>query len=437
MPIRFSAGGVVRQVAFTWRALRHRNYRLFFIGQIVSLVGTWLSSVATSWLVYRLCRESMPDKAPMMLGLVGFCSQIPIFLITPLAGVWIDRLDRHKILIATQAVSMLQSFTLAYLALWDIITIPQIFVLSAVQGIVNAFDMPTRQSFVVEMVEDRKDLSNAIALNSSMVHTARLVGPSVAGFLIYQVGEGMCFLIDGFSYFAVIGALLMIHVKAHVTVAHRPAQQELREGIVYALGSAPIRALLILVATVSLMFTSQSVLMPIIAAKVLGGSERTLGLLLGASGAGALVASLYLASRASVIGLLSKVVVPSSIALGIAFILLSLSRQIELSVFFLFLTGATMVLLNASCNTVLQTIVEDEKRGRIMSLFSLAFLGMAPFGSLFAGGMASLIGAPATFTVCGVICLLSGYAFIRKLPRLRECIRPIYQRKGILPPEVE
>ncbi len=437
MPFQFSAKGVVSQVFFTWRALRHRNYRLFFMGQIVSLIGTWLSSVATSWLVYRLCRETMPDRAPMMLGLVGFTSQIPIFLITPWAGVWIDRLDRHKILIATQVVSMLQSFALAYLALWDIITIPQIFLLSAVQGLVNAFDMPTRQSFVVEMVEDRKDLSNAIALNSSMVHTARLVGPSVAGFLIYHVGEGMCFLIDGFSYFAVIVALLLIRVKAHISVAHRPAQQELREGISYALGSAPIRALLILVATVSLMFTSQSVLMPIIAAKVLGGSERTLGMLLGASGAGALAASLYLASRASVIGLLSKVVVPAVIALGFAFILLSLSRQVELSVIFLFFTGGTMVLLNASCNTVLQTIVEDEKRGRIMSFFSLAFLGMAPFGSLFAGGMASLIGAPATFTVCGVISLISGYAFIRKLPRLKECIRPIYQRKGILPPEVE
>lgn len=405
MPFRFSAKGVVGQITFTWRALRHRNYRLFFMGQIVSLIGTWLSSVATSWLVYRLCRESMPEKAPMMLGLVGFSSQIPIFLITPWAGVWIDRLDRHKILVATQTVSMLQSFTLAYLALWDLITIPQVFVLSAVQGIVNAFDMPTRQSFVVEMVDDRQDLSNAIALNSSMVHTARLVGPSIAGILIYQVGEGMCFLIDGFSYLAVIGALMMIHVKPHIKVAHRPAQQELREGVIYALGSPPIRALLILVATVSLMFTSQSVLMPIIAAKVLGGSERTLGLLLGASGAGALVGSLYLASRASVIGLLSKVVVPSSFILGFAFLLLSLSRQMELSIVFLFFTGSTMVLLNASCNTVLQTIVEDEKRGRIMSLFSLAFLGMAPFGSLFAGGMASLIGAPSTFTVCGVICL--------------------------------
>lgn len=437
MPFRFSAKGVVGQITFTWRALRHRNYRLFFMGQIVSLIGTWLSSVATSWLVYRLCRESMPEKAPMMLGLVGFSSQIPIFLITPWAGVWIDRLDRHKILVATQTVSMLQSFTLAYLALWDLITIPQVFVLSAVQGIVNAFDMPTRQSFVVEMVDDRQDLSNAIALNSSMVHTARLVGPSIAGILIYQVGEGMCFLIDGFSYLAVIGALMMIHVKPHIKVAHRPAQQELREGVIYALGSPPIRALLILVATVSLMFTSQSVLMPIIAAKVLGGSERTLGLLLGASGAGALVGSLYLASRASVIGLLSKVVVPSSFILGFAFLLLSLSRQMELSIVFLFFTGSTMVLLNASCNTVLQTIVEDEKRGRIMSLFSLAFLGMAPFGSLFAGGMASLIGAPSTFTVCGVICLFSGYAFWRKLPALRNDIRPIYQRKGILPPEVE
>ncbi len=437
MPRRVSAGGFIRQIAFTWRALRYRNYRLFFTGQIISLVGTWLSTVATSWLVYRLCRETAPESAPLMLGLVGFAGQIPVFLISPLAGVWIDRMDRHKILIVTQTVAMVQSFTLAYLALSDIITIPQIFILSAVQGIVNAIDMPTRQSFVVEMVDDRKDLSNAIALNSSMVHTARLVGPSVAGFLIYQVGEGMCFLIDGFSYIAVICALLMIHVKPHVAVAHASAQQELKDGMIYALGSPPIRALLLLVATVSLMFISQSVLMPIVAAKILEGNEQTLGLLLGASGGGALVGSLYLASRASIVGLLSRVTVPATLVLGIGLILLSLSRSLPLSMFFLCLTGGSTVLLMASCNTVLQTIVEDEKRGRIMSLFSLAFMGMAPFGSLFAGGMASLVGAPATFAVCGVICLVSAYFFIRKLPELRTHIRPIYQRKGILPPVVE
>lgn len=428
IPIRRAS----EQLSFVYRGLKHPNYRLFFCGQILSLVGTWLSTVATSWLVYRLARETMPERSAMILGFVGFAGQIPVFLVTPFAGVWVDRMNRHRILVVTQLLSMIQSFALAYLALSGNITIPQIIVLSLLQGIVNAFDMPARQAFVVEIVDKREDLANAIALNSSMVHTARMVGPSIAGFLIFTVGEGYCFLIDGFSYFAVLIALLFIKVKARKPAERRPAWMELREGFNYAFTFKPISALLTLVATASLMFISQSVLMPIVADKVLSGNERTLGALLGASGFGALMASLYLASRKSVLGL-GNVIRNSAFTVGVGFIILAMSKYLPFSMLMLTITGGATVLLNASCNTVLQTIVDDDKRGRIMSLFTLAFMGMAPFGSLFSGSLANRIGAPQTFAVCGVICLISASYFARKLVTIRPMIRPIYQRKGILP----
>lgn len=420
------------QLSFVYRGLKHPNYRLFFCGQILSLVGTWLSTVATSWLVYRLARESMPERSAMILGIVGFAGQIPVFLVTPLAGVWIDRTNRHRILMITQFLSMIQSFVLAYLALSHVITIPQILLLNLLQGIVNAFDMPARQAFVVEIVDNREALPNAIALNSSMVHTARMVGPSIAGFLIFTVGEGYCFLIDGFSYFAVLIALFFIRVKKVKPTSRRPAWMELREGFAYALSFQPISSLLVLVATASLMFTAQSVLMPIIADKVLQGSERTLGALLAASGFGALMASLYLASRKSVLGL-GNVIRNSAFTVGTGLIVLSSSKYLIFSMCILTITGGATVLLNASCNTVLQTIVDDDKRGRIMSLFTLAFMGMAPFGSLFSGALANRIGAPETFAVCGVICLFSASYFAKRLRIIRPLIRPIYQRKGILP----
>ncbi len=386
--------------------------------------------------MYKLCRHAGAGYAASVLGLVGFVSQIPIFLVTPFAGVWMDRANRHQVLLATQALSMLQSFALAYLALSEKITIPWIFVLQAFQGVVNAVDMPARQSFLIEMVDDRKDLSNAIALNSSMVHTARLVGPSLAGFLIFYVGEGFCFLIDALSYFAVLISLFLIRVQPRPHLTHPSAWIAMRQGLQYAHGTPAIRSLLFLVAVASLMFTSQSVLMPIIADKVLLGNERTLGFLLGASGLGALSGSLYLASRKSVLGL-SRVILRASITLGVGLCLLCFSRHFFLSVIFLMVTGCSTVLLLASCNTVLQTIVDDDKRGRVMSLFSLCFMGMAPFGSLFCGVLAGEIGAAETFGVCGSICLLSGLVFGRGLPKLRAQLRPIYQKKGILPTQVE
>lgn len=425
-----------RKIGFIGRALRHRNYRLFFSGQILSLIGSWLSVVATSWLVYRLCRETMPERSAMILGIVGFVGQIPVFVVAPFAGVWVDRLDRHRILVITQFLSMLQSFALAYLALSHRITIPHVLLLSAFQGFVNALDMPARQAFVIEIVNDRNDLGNAIALNSSMVHTARLVGPSVAGFLIYHFGEGYCFLIDGISYFAVLIALLRMDVTVHLRTLGKPMLHELREGVAYAWKSPAIRALLYLTATASLMFTSQSVLMPIVADKVLGGNERTLGFLLGASGLGALSGALYLASRESVVGL-GRVVFFAIVALGLGLISFAFSKIFLLSLFVLVLVGGSTVLLMASCNTILQTIVDEDKRGRVMSLFGMAFLGMMPFGSLGCGWFAAHFGTAWTFGLCGVVCLVAAFRYYRRLPVLREHIRPIYESKGLLKKPLE
>jgi MFS family permease len=427
----------VTKVQSIGRALRHRNFRLFFSGQILSLVGSWLTTVATSWLVYKLCRDQGAGTAAYVLGLVGFASQLPIFLVTPFAGVWMDRVNRHHVLMVTQTLSMLQSFVLAFLDLSHVITIPHIIALQIFQGLVNAVDMPARQSFIVEMVDDRRDLSNAIALNSSMVHTARMLGPSIAGFLIYTVGEGYCFLIDGFSYFFVLIALSFVKVKPRDVLVHKSAWYELREGLQYAFSSPIIRSLLFLVAVASLMFSSQSVLMPIVADKVLGGNEQTLGFLLGSSGLGALMGALYLASRESVRGL-SRVIFRAALTLGVGLCCFCFSRALPLSMLVLLFTGGATVLLLASSNTVLQTIVDEDKRGRVMSLFSLAFMGMAPFGSLLSGVLAGELGASYTFGVCGAICLISTLIFGRSLPKIRAHMRPIYQQKGIIPlPEVE
>lgn len=419
------------------RAFRYQNYRLFFFGQVVSLIGTWLSMTASSWLVYKLARHDYPESVSILLGVVGFSAQIPIFLVSPLAGVWIDRLNRHSILMVTQLLSMLQSLALAALVLTDHISIVQIIALNAFQGLVNAFDIPARQSFVVEIIENRNDLSNAIALNSSMVHMARLVGPVVAGFLIYAVGEGYCFLIDGLSYVAVLIALGLMRVPKLATVAKSiSVWHSLREGVSYAWRFTPVSTLLAMVAVTSLVTMSQSILMPIFADQVLGaalgGGERTLGILLGASGVGALVGSLYLASRRSVLGL-GRVITFACASLGTALICFSYSQILWISLPLLMVSGGAMVVQMASCNTVLQTIVEDDKRGRVMSLFTMAFMGMTPFGSLLAGTVARYWGPELTLRIAGLICLTAAVAFYVRLPRLRPLIRPIYIRKGILP----
>jgi MFS family permease len=412
---------------FALRALRSRNYRLFFTGQTVSLIGTWMTQIATSWLVYRLTGSAL------LLGVVGFASRIPTFLLGPFAGVWVDRWNRHRTLVVTQVLSMLQSFALAGLALAGIITIREVIWLGLAQGIINAFDMPARQAFVIQMVEDRVDLSNAIALNSSMVNTARLLGPSIAGVIIAAVGEGYCFLIDGFSYLAVIASLLAMRISAvHQTRAQKAILHELKEGWAYGTNFVPIRSILLLLALVSLVGMQYTVLMPIFAAQVLHGGAHTLGFLMGASGVGALFGAMFLASRKSVLGL-SGMVPLAAASFGVGLIALGLSRFLWLSLMLMLLVGGAMMIQMAASNTILQTIVQDDKRGRVMSFYSMAFLGMAPFGSLMAGALASRIGAPRTVTISGSICIAGAAWFASRLNAIRELVHPIYKKQGIIP----
>ena len=411
---------------FALRALGYRNYRLFFGGQSISLIGTWMTRVATSWLVYRLTGSAF------LLGIVGFAGQIPTFVLGPFAGVWVDRWDRHRTLVVTQVLSMLQSFALATLALAKVITINEIIWLGVFQGLINAFDMPARQAFVVQMIENREDLGNAIALNSSMVNAARLIGPSIAGVLIAAVGEGYCFLIDGISYIAVIISLLMMRiVPLELAVRRKAIWHELREGWQYAMGFGPIRAILLLLALVSLVGMPYTVLMPIFAGQVLHGGAHTLGFLMGASGVGALIGAAKLAARRSVLGL-GKVVPLAAALFGGGLIGFSFSRALWLSLLLMLLTGGAMMQQMAASNTILQTIVDEDKRGRVMSFYSMAFMGMAPFGSLLAGSLANRIGAPYTLTIGGALCILAAAAFSSYLPKIRELIRPIYAEMGIL-----
>jgi MFS family permease len=414
-------------VPFMVRALSHRNYRLFFAGQGTSLVGTWITRVATSWLVYRLTGSAA------LLGIVGFAGQIPTFILAPFAGVWVDRSSRYRVLVVTQVLSMLQSFALAWLALAGTITVTDILVLGAFQGVINAFDTPARQSFVIDMVGDPADLPNAIVLNSSMVNGARLVGPSVAGVLIAAAGEGWCFLVDGFSYLAVIASLLMMRLgplKRRRGSQH--ALADLRDGFRYAFGFPPIRSVLLLLALVSLMGMPYTVLMPVMAAAVLHGGPHTLGFLMAATGVGALGGAVYLASRPSVVGL-GRVIAGAAALFGAGLIAFSLSRHVALSVVLMVVSGIGFMVQMASSNTIIQTIVREEMRGRVMAFYAMAFMGTAPFGSLLAGGVAARLGAPRTILLGGCACIAGGALFARQLPRLRALVRPIYVERGILP----
>lgn len=409
------------------RALRHRNYRLFFGGQGISLIGTWMTRVATGWLVYRLTGSAF------LLGLVSFASQIPILLLAPFAGVWVDRLNRHRVLVITQILSMLQSFALAILALAHIITVRDMILLNLFQGAVNAFDMPARQAFVIEMVEAPEDLGNAIALNSSLVNAARLVGPSIAGLIIAALGEGYCFLIDGFSYMAVIASLLAMTVAPKaIERTRRSVTAELREGWDYVVGFRPIWSILVLLALISLVGMPYTTLMPIFAGKILHGGAHTLGFLMGAVGVGALAGAVKLAARPSVLGL-GRLIPLTAAGFGAGIIVFSASHWFWPSMLFLVATGYCFMQQMASSNTVLQTIVEHEKRGRVMSFYAMAFQGVAPFGSLIAGAAASRIGAPKTLIIGGALCVFGGALFALQLRTLRQLIRPIYQRIGIIP----
>lgn len=406
-------------------ALRSRNYRLFFAGQGISLIGTWMTQIATVWLVYDLTNSAF------MLGVVGFTSQIPNLLLTPFGGVFADRFPRHRILIGTQILAMIQSLTLAALALSGVIQLWHILALSLFQGAINAVDAPARQVFVTELVDRREDLANAIAINSTMFNGARLIGPAIGGLLIAEVGEAYCFLIDGLSYIAVIIALLAMRLKPRqIVILERNPLQIIKEGFVYAFNSPPIRSILLLSSLVSLMGMQYTVLVPVFADKILNGNAQTLGFLMAGSGVGALAGGIYLVTRKTVIGL-GRLMTISPAILGVGLIIFGLSRFLPLSLLAMSAIGLGTILQIAAGNTILQTIVDDDKRGRVMSLYTMSFLGIIPFGSLLAGTLADRIGVTITLIIAGVVCILGSLFFSRQLPALKEIVYEIYQRKGI------
>ena len=409
-----------------FRALYSRNYRLFFGGQGISLIGTWMQQIAMSWLVYRL------TNSVFLLGLIGFSSQISSLFFSPFAGVLSDRWNRHRILVVTQSLAMIQAFILAYLTLMGVVAVHHLIILSIFLGLVNAFDMPTRQAFVVEMVEKRADLGNAIALNSFLFNGARLVGPSIAGILISILGEGLCFLLNGVSFLAVIIALLAMKMTPNKEDSEKTqVLQGLKEGFIYAFGFPPIRSILFFLGWISLVGTANTTLMPVFARDILHGDSKTYGFLMAAIGVGAIIGAIFLASRKNVLGLGRIITIASSI-FGIGLISFSLSHTLWLSFFLLLLTGFGMMVHMASSNTILQTIVDDDKRGRVMSLYAMAFMGMAPLGSLLGGSLAGWIGAPTTLIMVGTSCIIGSFLFRKILPSLRIMIRPIYVKKGIL-----
>ncbi len=409
------------------RSLRHRNFRLYFSGQSISLIGTWMQRIALSWLVYRMTNSAF------LLGVVGFSGQIPTFFFASFAGVLADRYDRRRILILTQILCMMQALVLAFLVLSHLIQVWHIVVLAILLGVVNAFDLPTRQSFFVEMVKDRNDLGNAIALNSSIVNSARLLGPTAAGILIAAFGEGTCFLINAVSYVAVVLSLLLMEVERKgVKPRMSKVWQELREGIRYAIGFAPIRDILLIFALVNLVGMPYVTLMPVFAKDVLHGGPSTLGFLMGCVGLGALGGAVFLASRKSVLGL-GKMIPIAATIFGLSLAVFSFSRQLYFSLPLMLLTGTGQMIVMATSNTILQTLVDDDKRGRVMSFYTMAFMGATPVGSLTEGFLANKIGAPWTVFGGGLICVGGALLFTRRLPLLRKLARPVYVKRGIIP----
>ena len=418
-----------RSVSHAWRALRHPNFKLFFAGQSISVIGTWMTRLATSWLVYRMTHSAL------LLGIVSFAGQIVSFALGPFAGVWVERLDRRKLLVWTQAAAAVQSLALAALALAHVINLWEVIALTALQGVINAFDMPGRQSFLVQMVDDRDDLSNAIAINSSMANGARLIGPAIAGLVIGAFGEGWCFLIDGMSYFAVIASLLLMRIKAKdkdICRDSRSMLEQMREGWNYVRTFRPIRIILLLFALLSLMGYSYAVLLPIFAGQVLHGGAYTLGWLTAASGIGALVSGLSLAARKSVVGLTRMLQIAAAM-LGGALILFGLSHTLWLSLVLMAFVGFGLMQAAAVSNTIVQSLVPEDKRARVMSYYTMAFFGAAPFGSLLAGALAHRIGAPHTVILAGSFCVAGSLWFTVELPKVRMVMRPIYQKMGLLP----
>ena len=414
-------------MSHAWRALRHRNFKLFFFGQSLSLIGTWMTRLAISWLVYRLTHSAL------LLGVVSFSGQIVSFALGPVAGVWVERLERRRLLVWTQAAAAFQSLALAALTLAHVVTLWEITALMVLQGLINAFDMPARQSFLVQMVEDRNDLSNAIAINSSMAMGAGLIGPAVAGLVIVAVGEGWCFLVDGVSYFAVIASLLLMRIEP-ATVRRNAAGmlEQIREGWDYVRTFRPIRTILLLSALTVLMGYPYFILLPVFAKQVLHGGPHTLGWLTGASGIGALISGLSLALRRSVVGL-TRMVQMAGAVLGGALILFGLSHTLWLSLILMVFAGFGMMQSISVSNTIIQSLVPEDKRARVMSYYTMAFFGSAPFGSLLAGMLAHKIGAPHTVIFTGVFCIAGSLWFTLELPKIKALMRPIYQEMGLMP----
>ena len=408
------------------RALRSRNFRLFFIGQGISLIGSWMTRLATAWLVYRLT-----DSA-FLLGLVAFAGQAPSLFLPPLAGVWLDRWDRHKVLVGTQVLSMAQSLTLAALTLSGYINMPWIIGLTVFQGLVNAIEIPTRQAFVVRMIDDRADLGNAIALNSSNFNSTRLIGPAIAGAVVAAVGEGYCFLIDGLSYSAVIWSLLSMRLMPEDRPpAGRRVWVELTDGWRYIAQSTAIRSLLVFLAVIGVLSAPYHALMPIVAGRTLGGGPHTLGFLMAASGVGALACAVQLVLRRSIVGL-GQTVTTAVVAFGLGCVLLALSRSLWVSMALMTVTGYGLMYQVVATNTIVQTIVDDDKRGRVMSFYTIALAGSGPIGALLGGSLAARIGVEATFIVGGTSCVLAALWFWRQLPAMREAVRPRYVELGII-----
>jgi len=409
--------------AVTLRALRHRNFQLFFSGQLISLIGTWMQTVAQAWLVYRLTGSSL------QLGAVGFASQIPVFLIAPLGGTTADRTNRQRLIIGTQTASMLLAATLAWLTLSGRVQVWHIFVLAALLGIVNAFDIPGRQSFLVDMV-GKEDLMNAIALNSSMFNGARVVGPAIAGILVAKIGEGWCFAANAISYVAVIAGLALMKVHCAPRAGKNSPIEDIVEGFRWVNQTRIIRALLLLLGLVSLVGMPYTVLMPVFADKILHGGARGLGILMGTTGVGALLGALTLASKTGVKGL-GRWVAWSCASFGASIFLFSFSRWFWLSAALLLPAGFSVMLQMACSNTLIQTMVPDQLRGRVMALYSMMFMGMAPFGALFGGALADRAGAPVTVAVGGIACALGALWYGRQLPELRVEARRLIVAQGL------
>jgi MFS family permease len=409
------------------RAFRHRNFRLYFGGQSISLVGTWVQQIALGWTIYQLTHSSL------LLGLVSFAGQLPLFLVTPFAGVLVDRWNRHRTLIVTQSLSMLQAFALALVVSTHMLRVWNLIALNILAGIILAIDLPTRQSFIVDMVGSGRDLPNAIALNSFVITGGRMLGPAIAGLLLTIVTPAVCFSINAVSYMPVVAALLAMRVKKRAPItAHSSALDDLTEGVRYAMGFPPIRTVLFLVGLVSLLGMPYAVLMPIFAAEILHGGAHTLGLLMTAPGIGALFGTIYLASRKSIRGAGIRVAA-GALIFGGGLIVAGLAHGLIVALFALFFVGLGMIVQLAISNTLLQTIVDDDKRGRVMSLYTMAFMGMAPFGSILGGALANHVGVQTTFLIGGIVCAGGAILFATKIRSMRPMLLPIYTRKGIIP----